>query len=943
MHALLELLDHGHDGHPRWVVLDAGDAREAAALTRLLEQESERRGYVPIPVTSFMKVRARLEGDLRHRTLLLIGDEDELASRALVEAAAACARPHVLVTFARRRAAHQSVAVVREARAVYGAPPLAVRRTQPPVAPDSVRQLDRTARAADLAAAGRHAAAERVMREAMAALERRRDEANAGRVAIALGRLLLERGRAAAADVAFEQSAGLAQKGGDRLLAIEARVWTARTRAEAGRSSEAESLLRALLLTVRESATPMRAWIESELAHCLLWQGREREALALAVGADLPVSAAESPAVCHPNAQACALGAPASAWPGRSAPEAREGRQVGPGVVPVGPHTAEAGEGPPFIQMLAGAAQVEVLIAGGRLFDAGQRARAALDLAQRATDPMAALIAETAHLRVLTATGDLELARERLNAVLRRARQLHLPLRALQARLIWWGALQRASLAPDAEAERRTIARLARAAPPLLRRRVEQLAAGNVTSAAAEVDRCARDLAALPLLRIAQEEDDDRAALERIIDVVGKQARTSRIEIQSGDAGVVSATAGTGAGLPPRLGARSLDTGLVIGPERVEGGWETAVPVRYGNRVTGAVACRWPVDGEPPADMPYLLEIVAAIVAPRLYALQSRRREVVQAAVAIPELVGASNAMAEVRHAVTRAAASPFSVLVEGESGVGKELIARAIHHLSPRRDRRFCDVNCAALPDDLVESELFGHARGAFTGAIVERRGLFEEAHGGTLFLDELPDLSLRAQAKLLRALQQSEIRRVGEGFARKVDIRLVTATNRSLAREVAEGRFRQDLLYRLDVIRIRIPPLRERPEDIAVLAEHFWRTAADRAATRAVLSHPALAELSRYHWPGNVRELQNVMSALAVAAPERGLVRPSLLPSAITGATPVTAIRLSEARRQFERRFVEVALARAAGSRSKAAAQLGVSRQGLLKLMARLGLANP
>jgi two-component system response regulator HydG len=904
MQALLELLDHGHDGHPRWVVLDAGDAREAAALTRLLEQESERRGYVPIPVTSFMKVRARLEGDLRHRTLLLIGDEDELAGRALVEAAAACARPHVLVTFARRRAAHQPVAVVREARAIYGAPPLAVRRTEPPVAPDSVRQLDRTARASELAAAGRHAAAERVMREAMAALERRRDEANAGRVAIALGRLLLERGQAAAADVVFEQSAGLAQKGGDRLLAIEARVWSARARAEAGRSSEAESLLRALLLTVHES-TPMRAWIEAELAHCLLWQGREREALTLVVGAD--------------PQEALTVGAK----------------------LEVGPYV-QSGDGPSFIHMLAGAAQVEVLVAGGRLFDAGQRARAALELAERATDPMAALIAETAHLRVLAATGDLELTRERLNAVLRRARQLHLPLRALQARLIWCGALQHASLASDARAERRTIARLARAAPPLLRRRVEQLAAGNVTAAAAEVDRCARGLAALPLLRIAQEEDDDRAALERIIDVVAKQARTSRIEIQSGNAGVVSATAGTGAGLPPRLGARSLDTGLVIGPERVEGGWETAVPVRYGNRVTGAVACRWPVDGKPPADMPHLLEIVAAIVAPRLYALQARRREVVQAAVAIPELVGVSDAMAEVRHAVTRAAASPFAVLVEGESGVGKELIARAIHHLSPRRDRRFCDVNCAALPDDLVESELFGHARGAFTGAIVERRGLFEEAHGGTLFLDELPDLSLRAQAKLLRALQQGEIRRVGEGFARKVDIRLVTATNRSLAREVAEGRFRQDLLYRLDVIRIRVPPLRERPEDIAVLAEHFWPTAADRAATRAVLSHPALAELSRYHWPGNVRELQNVMSALAVAAPARGLVRPSLLPPAITGATAVTALRLSEARRQFERRFVEVALARAGGSRTKAAAQLGVSRQGLLKLMTRLGIES-
>jgi transcriptional regulator with PAS, ATPase and Fis domain len=223
-----------------------------------------------------------------------------------------------------------------------------------------------------------------------------------------------------------------------------------------------------------------------------------------------------------------------------------------------------------------------------------------------------------------------------------------------------------------------------------------------------------------------------------------------------------------------------------------------------------------------------------------------------------------------------------------------------------------------------------------------VERRGLFEEANGGTLFLDELPELSLRAQAKLLRVLQQGEIRRVGEGFGRKVDVRLVTATNKSLTQEVSERRFRQDLLYRLDVIRILVPPLRERPDDIPVLAMHFWRIAAARTGTRAVLSHSTLSELSRYHWPGNVRELQNVMSALAVSAPGKGLVRPSLLPAAVTAASAFSAVRLSDARQEFERRFIAAALARAAGSRTKAAQQLGVSRQGLLKLMRRLGLEN-
>jgi two-component system response regulator HydG len=246
--------------------------------------------------------------------------------------------------------------------------------------------------------------------------------------------------------------------------------------------------------------------------------------------------------------------------------------------------------------------------------------------------------------------------------------------------------------------------------------------------------------------------------------------------------------------------------------------------------------------------------------------------------------------------------------------------------------------VNCAALPDDLLESELFGHVKGAFTGAVVDRAGLFEEAHGGTLFLDEVADLSPRAQAKLLRALQQQEIRRVGEAFARPVDVRLVTAANRDMRAEAVAGRFRQDLLYRVDVIRIDVPALRERPEDIAVLAQHFWRGAADRVGTLASLTPGILSALAAYHWPGNVRELQNVMAALAVAAPRRGRVSGDLLPAVITGITSVRTMRLAAARDQFEKRFVEVALAQSAGNRARTARALGLSRQGLLKLMTRL-----
>jgi transcriptional regulator with PAS, ATPase and Fis domain len=302
--------------------------------------------------------------------------------------------------------------------------------------------------------------------------------------------------------------------------------------------------------------------------------------------------------------------------------------------------------------------------------------------------------------------------------------------------------------------------------------------------------------------------------------------------------------------------------------------------------------------------------------------------------------VGTSDAIVEVRRAIERAARAPFALLLEGESGCGKELAARAVHQLSVRRERRFCDVNCAALPDELLESELFGHARGAFTGAVADKAGLFEEADGGTLFLDEITDLSPRGQAKLLRVLQQQEVRRVGETFSRPIDVRIVTATNRDMREEAADGRFRQDLLYRLDVIRIRIPPLRDRPEDVPVLARHFWQSLAPRVGSTAGLRHDVLSALSRYHWPGNVRELQNVMAALAVAAPPRGRVRASLLPATIAGAAAATSGRLADARDQFERRCLEVALARSGGNRSGAAADLGLSRQGLLKTMARLGI---
>jgi transcriptional regulator with GAF, ATPase, and Fis domain len=317
----------------------------------------------------------------------------------------------------------------------------------------------------------------------------------------------------------------------------------------------------------------------------------------------------------------------------------------------------------------------------------------------------------------------------------------------------------------------------------------------------------------------------------------------------------------------------------------------------------------------------------------------ARRPAAPPSAARLPEIAGPSAALDDLRRSIERAAAAPFAVLIEGESGVGKELVARALHRLSPRGPRCFCDLNCAALPDDLVEAELFGHARGAFTGAPGDRPGLFEEASGGTLFLDEVAELSARAQAKLLRVLQQQEVRRLGETQTRPVDVRVVAAANRSMTEEVAAGRFRADLLYRLDVVRLRVPPLRERPEDVPALAAIFWQSAVTRVGSTAALGDDMLRVLAAYAWPGNVRELQNVMAALAVAAPPRGRVSPSLLPPRIR-ERHAPRPTLADVRSACERDAVRAALGRAGGCRAEAARELGLTRQGLLKTLRRLNL---
>lgn len=450
----------------------------------------------------------------------------------------------------------------------------------------------------------------------------------------------------------------------------------------------------------------------------------------------------------------------------------------------------------------------------------------------------------------------------------------------------------------------------------------------------------------LEILRLCQEVDDPAIALSRVAARLHASLAAAAVAFVVADRHRPLAVAHAGACAPAAAqldrASRVLDTGVAapLGPH--EGCHETAVPIRYGASVVGALWCRWSI-GVPliEQDISAVLGLAATAAAPSVHELGERRHPPVASASLIPNLVGDSAAIQAVRHAVAKAAASPFPVLIEGESGAGKELVARAVHAASIRRARHFCALNCAAIADELVEAELFGHTRGAFTGAVAERLGLFEAAQGGTLFLDEVAELSARVQAKLLRVLQEGEVRRVGESATRQVDARIVAATNRPLGPEASAGRFRQDLRYRLDVLRITIPPLRERLEDLPPLVRHTWSLLAQRTGSRAVLSTAALSSLGAYDWPGNVRELQNVLASVMVAGPQRGVIGPQGLPGHITRTTAIDArATLAEARTAFEARYVRAALARSGGRTLTAARELGVSRQGLKKLTARLGL---
>src|SRR5215471_4655278 len=284
---------------------------------------------------------------------------------------------------------------------------------------------------------------------------------------------------------------------------------------------------------------------------------------------------------------------------------------------------------------------------------------------------------------------------------------------------------------------------------------------------------------------------------------------------------------------------------------------------------------------------------------------------------------------------VARAASTQVPVLITGETGTGKEQVARALHQRSTRASGPFVPVDCGAIAESLMESELFGHAKGAFTGASGFRRGLFEEASGGTLFLDEIGDVGPKIQSQLLRAIQEGEIRRVGESSPVKVDVRIVTSTNKDLAELAKEGKFREDLLYRLDVVHLHLPPLRERQEDIPALVEHFGSLHA-RGGVRPVFTKEAIERLQRYEWPGNVRQLENVV-ARALALNVTGVVGPQDFPEPIgDGPEKLTGLAGDmPSLAELSRRYAAHVLQFTGGNKSEAARLLEVDRKTLYKLL--------
>jgi DNA-binding NtrC family response regulator/tetratricopeptide (TPR) repeat protein len=778
----------------------------------------------------------------------------------------------------------------------------------------AMRQLDR----------GRHAPGDRALRQAIGGLSRRADWGAAGQGAIALAASLLKRGRARDAQSTLDEARDYCTRARQAEALVDVATLAGHAWIDTGRLDEAEAVLAAAIAAATAAGHIVRrAEASLAMARCLFWRGRYADADATLLALDtLHLSDAVKTRV--------------AVMRSRIAVGLRD-----------------------YARALSCAA------------DARQRAAGAQD-----PDLMsaAASAAAFAHLAV----NDLEAVEREAAKSIALARTARSPLRAIRARLLLAEVERRRDRRVTATAVLQRLTRLSGSLPPIVRARLAYLTDLLKTDAAiqevtmrhtrttglaalalltpdapgshAGIDVLVPDL--IDILHVCQNAEEDTAVLAGVCARVRHQLHAAAVAfvVADGNAARTGSTsaagyvaiAADGGRLEMGIAERALTAGIAIAPHCTDDRIEAAAPVRYGGTAVAALVARWSI-GTPHelSRVSTVLTMAATAAAPAVAGAIARRAR--PACGGPTELLGISESTAELRRAVERAAAAPFSVLIEGESGSGKELVARAVHRLGPRRDRAFCTLNCAALPDDLVESELFGHARGAFTGAISERPGVFEEAHGGTLFLDEIGELSLRAQAKVLRVIQEGELRRVGENMPRRVDVRIVAATNRDLRDEVVAGRFRLDLRYRLDVVRIVVAPLRERSDDIAVLVEHFWRDTTRRVGSRATLAAATIAALARYDWPGNVRELQNVLAALAVRTPKRGVVPPSALPPQFGNHRSGDTWRLNEARNMFEAQFVRAALVRSGGHRAQAAAELGVTRQGLAKLMTRLSISDP
>jgi DNA-binding NtrC family response regulator len=347
-----------------------------------------------------------------------------------------------------------------------------------------------------------------------------------------------------------------------------------------------------------------------------------------------------------------------------------------------------------------------------------------------------------------------------------------------------------------------------------------------------------------------------------------------------------------------------------------------------------------------PIEPTELKRMVGEAIARRRLAQAGGDERPAKGAPPVAQIVGTTPAMLGVYKTVAHVAPTTATVLIVGESGTGKELVARAIHAKSPRATKPFVAINCGALPESILESELFGHERGSFTGASATKRGLFEEAKGGTLFLDEIGEISPKMQVQLLRVLQEGEIRRVGAAETIKVDVRVVAATNRDLKAEVAAGRFREDLLFRLQVVTVHVPPLRDRRGDIPLLIKHFIARHSDRLARPAPRVAPEVYEmLEHYAFPGNVRELSHILERAMLLARE-GVITASDLPPEVTMAWSAVAAQggsmgsLADdwpTLQVLERRYIDRVLSRTGGNKTRAAEMLGIDRRTLNRMFAR------